>query len=100
MMETVFQFKRYGDNLGTRQLGELVRKELLDTITNNDLTILDFDGVNVVANSFADECLGKLLLEMSLSDLKQRTTFRNVNQLAKVCIASAIHRRNRTLHSA
>lgn len=93
-METTFKFNKYGENLGTRQLGERVRKDLLETINSNELTILDFEGVNVVANSFADECLGKILLEMSLEQLKSCTTFRNVNQLAKTCIATAIRRRN------
>ncbi|NPD83109.1 STAS-like domain-containing protein [Prevotella sp. PINT] len=94
---TTFNFNRFGKNLGTRQLGEQVRNELLQTINSNDMTILDFEGVNIVANSFADECIGKLLLHMSLNELKSRTTFRSVNDTARVCIATAIKRRNMML---
>lgn len=39
--------------------------------------MLDFTGVNVVSNSFFDECIAKLLLEMPLSELKRHTTFRD-----------------------
>ena len=51
-------------------------------IEQNDLVVLDFTGVNVVSNSFADECIAKLLLTMSLADLKSRTTFRGLNSIA------------------
>ena len=45
-----FSFKDYGDNLGTRPLGQRVREQLLPPIERNDRVILDFTGVNVVNN--------------------------------------------------
>ena len=36
-------------------------------IEQNDLVVLDFTGVNVVSNSFADECIAKLLLPLLLA---------------------------------
>ena len=36
-------------------------------IEQNDLVVLDFTGVNVVSNSFADECIAKLLLHFFIS---------------------------------
>ena len=71
-----FRFKDFGENLGTRPLGKRVREQLLPMIEQNDCVVLDFTGVDVVSNSFADECIAKLLLVMSLSELKSRTTFR------------------------
>ena len=62
--------------------------------------VLDFEGVDVVSNSFADECLAKLLLTMSLDDLKQRTTFRGLNDFAKKNIALAFKRRMFALETA
>ena len=79
--------------IGTRQLGEKVRFQLLDLMQENDKVVLDFSGVNVVSNSFADECLAKLLLIMSLEELKQRTTFRGLNEFARKNIAIAFRRR-------
>ena len=88
-----FSFVQYGENLGTRPLGQRVREILLPLIEQNDCVVLDFTGVNVVSNSFADECIAKLLLNMSLSELKQRTTFRGLNPVAAECILTASKRR-------
>ena len=90
---TTFEFVTINENLGTRQLGVKVRSQLLELIQKNDKVVLDFSGVNVVSNSFADECLAKLLFTMSLDELKQRTTFRGLNEFARKNIAIAFRRR-------
>jgi hypothetical protein len=92
-MTIIFKFSEIGENLGTRILGEKVRKQLLPLIMENDKVVLDFSGVNVVSNSFADECLAKLLLNMSFEELKQKTTFVSVNDFARKNIAIAFRRR-------
>ncbi|MBR2378326.1 MAG: STAS-like domain-containing protein [Bacteroidaceae bacterium] len=89
----VFKFKDISTALGTRQLGARVREMLLPLIRGNEKVVLDFEGVSVVSNSFADECLAKLLLVMSLDELKQRTTFVSVNDYARRNIAIAFRRR-------
>ena len=88
-----FSFVEYGENLGTRPLGKRVREHLLPVIEQNDMVVLDFTGVNVVSNSFADECIAKLLLEMPLSELKSRTTFRGLNPIASESVLAALRRR-------
>ncbi|WP_448780481.1 STAS-like domain-containing protein [Bacteroides congonensis] len=88
-----FEFATINENLGTRQLGEKVRSQLLNLIRENDKVVLDFSGVSVVSNSFADECLAKMLFTMSLDELKQRTTFRGLNEFARKNIAIAFRRR-------
>ena len=94
-----FRFSNFGENLGTRMLGEKVRHELMPLINGNEKVVLNFSGVNVVSNSFADECLGKILLVMPLEDLKQRTTFIGLNDFAKMNIATAFKRRQRAILS-
>jgi len=86
-------FNEFGDNLGTRQLGKIAYDKLITMIESNQKVILDFTGVNVVSNSFADECLAKLLLIMTLEEIKQKTTFKNINDLARTTIAVAFKRR-------
>ena len=81
---TTFKFVTINENLGTRQLGEYVRTLLLRLIEENE---------KVVSNSFADECLAKLLFTMPLEELKQRTTFRGLNEFARKNIAIAFRRR-------
>ncbi|MBR5843451.1 MAG: STAS-like domain-containing protein [Bacteroidaceae bacterium] len=96
-MNVVFKFKEVNSALGTRLLGAKVRETLLPLIRENDKVILDFDGVEVVSNSFADECLAKLLFEMSLEELMRRTTFVSVNDYARRNIAIAFRRRLQAL---
>lgn len=93
MLMTTFKFREINELLGTRQLGAQVRERLLPLIKTNDKVVLDFEGVTVVSNSFADECLAKLLLVMPFEELKQRTTFVSVNNFARRNIAIAFRRR-------
>lgn len=88
-----FRFRDYGEYLGTRQLGERVREQLWPLLQDHEKVCLDFEGVDVVSNSFADECIAKLLLTMSLDELKQHTTFSGLNDFARKNIALAIKRR-------
>ena len=90
----IFSFRKYGENLGTRPSGKRVREQLLPMIEQNERVVLDFTGVNVVSNSFADECIAKLLLTMPLSELKSRTTFRGLNPIASESVLTALRRRH------
>ena len=76
-----FKFREIGEALGTRQLGAQARERLLPLIENNDKVVLDFEGVSVVSNSFADECLAKLLLVIPFDELKRRTTLLRLTTL-------------------
>ncbi|MDO4510630.1 MAG: STAS-like domain-containing protein [Bacteroidales bacterium] len=94
-----FKFLQYGTDFGTRDMGAKIRNILLPLIKGEERVALDFTGVNVVSNSFADECLAKLLLEMPLDELKKRTTFRGLNPLAEASVLSALQRRYRVICS-
>ncbi len=89
-----FSFREYGENLGTRPLGKYVREQLMPLLEQDERIVLDFTGVNVVSNSFADECIAKLLLTMPLSELKSRTTFRGLNPIASESVLTALQRRH------
>lgn len=92
-----FSFRDFGENLGTRTLGKRVREQLFPLIEQNECVVLDFTGVNVVSNSFADECIAKLLLVMPLAKLKERTTFRGLNPIASDSVLTALRRRHLTI---
>lgn len=94
-----FQFSKYGQDLGTRDMGVRIREELMPMLDGSTRVILDFTGVNVVSNSFADECIAKILLEMPLEDLKARTTFCGLNPLAERSVLTALQRRYKSIHS-
>ena len=88
-----FKFIEYGTDFGTRDMGQKLRLKLLDLIKSGQKVILDFTGVNIVSNSFADECIAKLLIEMPLDELKRHTTFRGLNPLAERSVLVALQRR-------
>jgi hypothetical protein len=92
-----FKFVDYGTDFGSSYLGQKLREKLLPMIKGDEKVVLDFTGVNVVSNSFADECIAKLLMEMPLAELKQRTTFRGLNPLAERSVLVALQRRYRVL---
>lgn len=92
-----FCFRDFGENLGTRPLGQKVREQLMPLLEKEDRVVLDFTGVNVVSNSFADECIAKLLLTMSLAELKAHTTFRGLNPMASQSVLTALQRRHLSL---
>lgn len=89
-----FSFRDFGENLGTRQLGQQARERMMPLLEGDERVVLDFTGVNVVSNSFADECIAKLLLTMPLAELKARTTFRSLNPLASESVLTALRRRH------
>lgn len=92
-----FKFIEYGTDFGTRDMGQKLRQKLLALINNGEKVILDFTGVNVVSNSFADECIAKLLLDMSLDELKRCTTFKGLNPLAERSVLVALQRRYKVI---
>jgi hypothetical protein len=92
-----FKFIDYGTDFGTRDMGQKLRQKLLELINSGEKVVLDFTGVNVVSNSFADECIAKLLIEMPLEDLKRCTTFRGLNPLAERSVLVALQRRYKVL---
>lgn len=92
-----FKFKEYGTNFGTRDMGQKLRQKLLPLINGNEKVVLDFTGVNVVSNSFADECIAKLLLEMPLDKLKKHTTFQGLNPMAERSVLVALQRRYKVI---
>jgi len=94
-----FKFSKYGTNFGTREQGAILREKLLPLIQGDERVVLNFEGVNVVTNSFADECIAKLLLEMPLEQLKTRTTFRGLNPVAHTSVLVALQRRYKVMNS-
>ena len=76
---------------------KLVSKDGVTETVENGLwqgTIVYMEiSTNEESNSFSDECIAKLLLEMPLEKLKQLTTFRNLTPMAERSILVALQRR-------
>lgn len=89
----VFKFSKYGDSMGTRLLGARIRADLRPLLDGEEKVVLDFSGIDTVTNSFADECIAKLLLEVPLETLKSKTTFTGTTPMTERSILSALKRR-------
>lgn len=92
-----FRFSQYGSDFGTRDMGMQLRQMIRPLLCGDEVVVLDFTGVGVVSNSFADECIAKLLLEMPLDELKKHTTFRGLNPMAERSILVALQRRYKVI---
>lgn len=89
----VIRFKEFGISLGTRELGKKIRSQAVSFFANDGKVVFDFSGVELVSNSFADECFGKLIVEHGLEVTKSKTTFFNANETVSLVIKKAINDR-------
>jgi hypothetical protein len=89
-MTHTIQFKDINPSLGTRDLGERIRVDIIQKISNNDKVYLDFEGVNVVTNSFANECFSKLKDAITIDVFKSKIAFLNTNDFVQRVIISAL----------
>lgn len=83
--------KKYGKALATRSSGRTAYKDIMRDSNNlAEDVIFDFEDVNVVTNSFADEVFGRIAYEVGLTRMREVTTFRNVSPTWAVVIRHAI----------
>ena len=89
MLHTI-QFSEIGTSIGTRDLGAKLRVSIQQEIEKNDKVYLDFQGVDVVTNSFANECFGKLREDISTEIFRNKVAFINTNDFIQRVIISAL----------
>jgi len=78
-----------GSSLGTRDLAARLRTDVLSELNENDKIIFDFDGVNVVTNSFANEYFGKLISEITIDRFRDKFAFINANDFVQRVLISS-----------
>lgn len=88
-MVNTIKFGEIGTSLGTRNLGAKIRLSIIEKIETNEMVYLDFNDVDVVTNSFANECFGKLLESMSLNEFRTKIAFLNANDFVQTVIISS-----------
>ena len=93
----LFRFSNFGTDFGTRDMGAKIREQIRPLLQKGTCVALDFTGVNVVSNSFADECLAKLLLDFPLPLLMRLIQFQGLNQMAERSVLVALQRRIKML---
>ena len=86
----IIKLHKYGEVLGSRELGKRVRKEI--DIDNRDVT-LDFSGVRIVCNSFADELIGRLVEKEGLNTFCNHVKIENASERIKIILKMVLMNR-------
>ncbi len=93
--DIVLHLKEHGADLGTRALGQLVRARIAEQLKSSaDRIVLDFAGVRVMTQSFADELFRRLMDEFP-RDQVLRVAIRNANEDVRSVIRYATSRQGR-----
>lgn len=94
-------FNHIGSSLGTRVVGRKIREDINFKLSRGEFVCFDFEGVDTISHSFADECFGKLLLDFDIDFLRQHSTFINTNKIISTAISFTLKERaNQLLVSA
>lgn len=85
----------WGAALGSRDLGEKVRQELLEKMESNSQPIMiSFEGILVISSSFADECFGKLITAIGIKQFKECFRISDlVDRNLKMILNTAVNKR-------
>ena len=79
---------------GTRQAAERVRHKASNIIREGDkLLVLDFENVNLVSSSYADELIGKLVAEIGFSVFNSYCQLRNLSILNQQVVDRSVQQR-------
>lgn len=87
------QFNELGASFGNRNEAKKIRSFIEEKINMEEIIIFDFDGVELITSSFADECFGKLIQNMGLNFIRSKTKFVNTNKNIDFVIKSSINKR-------
>jgi len=92
-MPATVQLSEWNTILGTRLLGEDIRATIAAHLQEADRVIVDFVGVEMMSHSFADECFGKLILEIGPHVYQDQIRFVNIPNVLKPILRYAISER-------
>lgn len=76
--------------LGLRETGNRLRKIIEAAIQNDEIVLLDFEEVESVSSSFADELLAKIYVELGKEKFINFIKVKNANDFIKSIINSSI----------
>ena len=88
------KMSQFGSTLCTRLSGRKAYS-IIDATLNStaDIVVFDFEGVDSITNSFADETFGRLAAEKGIGTLRSCTTFRNIDRNSALLVRSVMERR-------
>lgn len=84
----IIKLKEFGTSLGSRILGKEV-SNMID-FNRKENIILDFQDVNMVTSSFADEVVGKNCAKLGLHNFFDKVQIINTSEQIKLILKKAI----------
>jgi hypothetical protein len=77
--------------LATRENGRKARARILEKLGQADVVELDFSG-EVITPSFADECLGVVVISLGADQFEQRVHLKNLRNQDRVLLEHVVAR--------
>ena len=79
---------------GTRQSGERIRNELINIFKVSKKVIhIDFMGVGIISSSFADELIGKLIVQLGIFQFQNVFRLKNMNETIQIIVQRSVSQR-------
>lgn len=90
----VFKVVEMSEGTGTREAALRLKNQIINSIRDkNKRAIIDFEGVNVVASSYIDELIAKLLTELGLFQFNRRISLHNMTELLQKTLQKSVIQR-------
>ncbi len=84
------KLKETGEILGLRETGNRLRKLVESAIKQEEPVLIDFEGVESVSSSFADELIAKMYVEIGQEKFISLIKVKDANSFVKTIINSCI----------
>ncbi|MEN9609211.1 MAG: hypothetical protein RLZZ628_25 [Bacteroidota bacterium] len=92
--DLVYILRDWSLGVGTRPSGKALRTKILNNYRDTRRRIvLDFSNINVISSSFADELVGKLLLELGFFGFNNIVKLKNMNELIQQLVQRSVAQR-------
>ncbi|HKB15022.1 MAG TPA: STAS-like domain-containing protein, partial [Planctomycetota bacterium] len=79
---------------------EPVRRDLRSRLGRGEKLEIDFAGVEVLTPSFADECLGRLVLDVGVEVFRERVRLRTTDETIKRLVNHVLSHRSAQVERA
>lgn len=98
----VIEMSRFGGKaLVTRISGMAAYKSIMsESASLSEPVVFDFEGVDMITNSFADEVFGRIAFEIGIDRMRNVTSFKNATHFESLVIRGAIDARNEQRQAA
>jgi hypothetical protein len=92
--EIIYQLSENSSGTGTRQAGERLRNDIVNIYKETKkIIIIDFAEIAVTSSSFADEFIGKLVVEFGFYGFNNIIRLKGMNELIQTIVQRAVSQR-------